>query len=1576
MESRKSLSFCHFLAALSALLAASLLGTARAQLIDLGTLGGTNSAANAVSNGQVVGDANTASGATHAFSWTQAGGMVDLGTLPGGSLSTANAVSNGQVVGSSGTASGAEHAFSWTQAGGMVDLGTLGGTNSFALAISNGQVVGYTNTASGNYHAFSWTQGGGMVDLGTLGGAQSFGNAVSNGVVVGSADGVSFSDAFSWTQGGKLVDLGNLGGSSSTANAVSNGQVVGYSYTATGASHAFTSGQAGGMVDLGTLGGTTSNAVAVSNGQAVGAATTADGNFHAFSWTQAGGMTDLGTLGGTISEALAVDNGQVVGFAYTTSETTHAFSWTQTGGMIDLGTLGGTNGSGVASEAVAVSNGQVVGFAYTATGTEHAFLTGSTGNAITPQENPSPCTNPSEPQIEGCNGTAGDLINTAFGTFSESFNDFSVPGRGLALSFNHTYNSVFAADNGPLGFGWTHSYAMNLVQNPTAGTATISQEDGSQVVFTLSGGVYSAPPRVIATLVQNADGTFTFTRRAQEFFTFSSTGQLMSERDRNGYVTSLKYTGGRLASMMDPADRKLKFSYAGALIASITDPIGRQMKFAYDSAGNLATVTDVNGGQTTFTYSPTHLLLTITDPRGGVITNTYNSSNQVIAQSDPLSRTTNLAYNGNITSISDPQGNVIQEQYQNGERVSLTRGFSTSSAATWNFVYDPVTAAITSTTDPNGHVSTTTYDTSGNPLQSTDGLGRVTTRTWDSMNDLTSVTDPLGVTTSLTYDANGNVLTRSRPLTGTSLVQTFTYQYGDSTHPGDVTGVVDPNGNTWKYVYDRFGNRVKATDPLNHVTKFAYNTIDWLTALTDALKKTTIFTRNSFGDVTLTTDPLGDMVARSYDANRNLTSITDGTGNTTNYVFDAANELTTTRRADGTTLQTVYNGDGTVWKTIDGDGNATAYAYDPLARVISVTDPLGRTTSYTYDGVGNQLTLTDPSSQTTTESYDAADELVAINYSGGVTLLAINQSDAATPNVTLTYDSDGQRTSMIDGTGTSSWIYDSLHRVTSMTNGAGSTVGYSYDLKGQLTGLSYPSSRQNVVRLYDAAGRLTSVSDWLGNTIMFSYDADSNLTVEKFPTKSRLNAAFSYDAADRLVSIVDQNGKKPLASFAYQRNAANLITSATETGVPAAGQNIYTYTSLNQLASANGVPYGYDAADNIIQLVTGATLSYDAANELSFLAQGAIVTNFTYDSRGNRLSETPPSGPSTTYTYDQANRLTAFGSVAAYSYDGDGLRMSKTVGATAEPFAWDRSGALPLLLTDGGTSYVYGSHDLPLEQISSSGTVLFFLQDQLGSTRLLSDVTGTVQASYTYDAYGNIIGLMGTIANPFLYAGQFTDAESGLQYLRSRYYDSSVAAFLTRDPVILLDDSAPPYAYADGSPVNEFDPLGLDAVDNAGQFIEGFGDTFTFGISRFIRNRLGLGNFANPCNGYYKFGNYSGLAASLAAAATVRPLALAGRATAAEEIGVTTERFAHVEAKHIIGRAGKSLFAEGEDVGTLIRNATGVPQVQQVASGNFIRLVDVGQVIGVDQAGQATSIYTVITNGAGKLVTAFPGYPH
>ncbi|MGH2880350.1 MAG: hypothetical protein ACRDK4_12195, partial [Solirubrobacteraceae bacterium] len=272
-------------------------------MIDLNStvsLGGKDTAASEVNDdGQIVGYSFTPDERPNAYSWTQQLGLVDLGTLTGGSESRATRVNGrGQVVGwadttsvQPGSDSGIRHAFSWTQAGGMVDLGTFGGAASTAAAVNdNGQVIGYSDLASGAWRAFLWTRGGGMLDLGTLGGTTSTAHAISNdGQVAGQSTTAHNgpTHAFSWTLATGMVDLGTLGGSGSVARGVSNnGQVVGYSETAGGATHAFSWTQGGGIVDLGTLPGDSSSyAEAVNDsGQVVGWSVNAAGHSHAVLW--------------------------------------------------------------------------------------------------------------------------------------------------------------------------------------------------------------------------------------------------------------------------------------------------------------------------------------------------------------------------------------------------------------------------------------------------------------------------------------------------------------------------------------------------------------------------------------------------------------------------------------------------------------------------------------------------------------------------------------------------------------------------------------------------------------------------------------------------------------------------------------------------------------------------------------------------------------------------------------------------------------------------------------------------------------------------------------------------------------------------------------------------------------------------------------------------------------------------------------------------------------------------------------------------------------------------------------------
>jgi RHS repeat-associated protein len=1031
-------------------------------------------------------------------------------------------------------------------------------------------------------------------------------------------------------------------------------------------------------------------------------------------------------------------------------------------------------------------------------------------------------------------------IDTNTGNFWHVFTDLSIPGRSYPLAFTRTYNSQSAATNSPVGYGWQVNHAMSLSQSGS--TATITQENGSQATFTQSGSTWApSAPRFIATLTHNGDGTWTFVRANRDTYTFNTAGQLVSEKDLNGYVTTLSYTGGNLTSVADPAGRTLSLGWTGSSITTVTDANvtpSRSVQFQYnDGAGDLTDVIDVNAGHWQFGYDTSHRMTVMKDPKCFATTgcpgvqNSYDTSGRVQSQKDQLNRQTTFTYSTNQTTVTDPKGNQQVDFYNSGLRVAMTKGYGTAQAATWSYAYDTTTMALVAVTDPNGNRTSYTVDGSGNPLTVTDPLGRQTTNTYNGFNQLLTSRDPNTVTTTYTYNGNGNLTSVSRPLTGTSQIQTATYNYGDTSHPGDLTSMVDPDSKTWTYTYDAYGNRASVTDPVSDKSTSVYNGDGWMTSSVSpkgnvphcncASQYTTTYAHDSFGDLTTVTDPLSHQTIRHYDADQNLDSLTDGDTNKTTYLYDLANQQTQVQRPDTTTLTTDYNLDGTVQDQKDGKNKALlTYGYDPLARVTAVTDALGNATSYSYDGAGNRLTQQDPGGNCsatpktgcTTFTYDVANQLKTITYSDGVT-----------PNVTnIAYDNDAQRTGMTDGTGTSAWVWDSLHRLTSYTNGAGAQVQYAYNLRSLPTTITYPGSL-NVTRGYDDVGRLTSVQDWLSSTTSFGYDANSNLTIETLPTASGVVDTFAFDAADRLTAISDKKGKTTLFAATYTRDSANQLTS--DSSAPTSTSS-YKYTTLNQVCYAGSsnssacssppsgaTAYAYDAADNLTQMGT-TQQAFNNADELCWTAvtSGSCAspptgaTTYVYDARGNRITVTPPSGGATSLSYDQANRLTAYGSIATYAYTGDGLRMSKTVSGTTSQFLWDVASAVPLLLKDGSMAYVYGPGGLPLEQINGSA-VLWLHHDQLGSTRLVTDSTGASQATYTFDAYGKLTASTGSITNPLRFAGQYWDGESNLYYLRARYYDPSTGQFLSRDPAVAT--TREPYTYVDDNPLNGVDPSGL-----------------------------------------------------------------------------------------------------------------------------------------------------------------------
>jgi probable HAF family extracellular repeat protein len=252
--------------------------------------------------------------------------LTNLGTL-GGTVSAASGINDsGQVVGYADTSGDAGSDAFLYSGGTMTNLGTLGGTIGQATGINaSGQVVGYAST-SGNAASDAFLYSGGtMTNLGTFGGTDSFATGINaSGQVVGGADtsGNAAYNAFLYS-GGTMTNLGTFGGTTSEAAGINaSGQVVGYANTSGNAgsvSNAFLY-SGGTMTNLGTLGGTTSYANGINaSGQVVGdAETSGNAHFNAFIYTSSTGMENLNTL---YASLLVSGTGPQEGFVSLTNAT-------------------------------------------------------------------------------------------------------------------------------------------------------------------------------------------------------------------------------------------------------------------------------------------------------------------------------------------------------------------------------------------------------------------------------------------------------------------------------------------------------------------------------------------------------------------------------------------------------------------------------------------------------------------------------------------------------------------------------------------------------------------------------------------------------------------------------------------------------------------------------------------------------------------------------------------------------------------------------------------------------------------------------------------------------------------------------------------------------------------------------------------------------------------------------------------------------------------------------------------------------------------------------------------------------
>ena len=122
--------------------------------------------------------------------------------------------------------------------------------------------------------------------------------------------------------------------------------------------------------------------------------------------------------------------------------------------------------------------------------------------------------------------------------------------------------------------------------------------------------------------------------------------------------------------------------------------------------------------------------------------------------------------------------------------------------------------------------------------------------------------------------------------------------------------------------------------------------------------------------------------------------------------------------------------------------------------------------------------------------------------------------------------------------------------------------------------------------------------------------------------------------------------------------------------------------------------------------------------------------------------------------------------------------------------------------------YIHGPNiDEPLAVQQGTNTY-YYHADGLGSITDLSNASGSIVQTYSYDSFGNMTAT-GNIRQPFTYTAREYDSETGMYFYRARYYDPKVGRFVTKDPIGFAGDDVNLYNYVGANPINWIDPEGL-----------------------------------------------------------------------------------------------------------------------------------------------------------------------